>query len=124
MLYTESIPEENIGQHWDLMKSTIKSLLTQTIATEINKQRADKIKTLAQAMENIKATDHGPLDLQFLEEELEELLEEELEELMQHTYKGAHIRSRLDLVQLETTSKQNLAVEQNIQRGKQIKEMI
>ena len=109
------LPTTNIGQHWELLKSTIKHI-TQNIATQLHSQirkREDEIKVLISIENYNNPTNHAIQEL-----------EEELETIQQHKYNGAQIRSRLPTNYTEAPTKHFLTIEQNIQKSRQIRQII
>ena len=109
--YTTTIPTNNIGRHWELFKSTVRRV-TQTIAARINKERKEREKELKHQIPILKLID--PTDPEVIE------LEKELDLIKQYKYKGAQVRSRTLIDNLEVPTKHFLKVEENIQRSNNI----
>ena len=110
-----TLPTTNIGQHWELLKSTIKHV-TQNIATQLHRQRKQREKQLETTIQTEKTNNTPRHTIQELEDELETI--------KQHTYNGAQVRSRIGTNTTEAPTKQFLTIEQNIQKSRQIVQII
>ena len=107
----EKCPEKAV-EIWITTKDNIKKICTKIAKTENHKMK-DKIKRL-QAI----------LDTQDLSAEYRHRLRQELDELEERKYRGAAIRCRIDMEQTDIATGYFLKREQNVQRNRQIEEII
>ena len=113
--YTNDIPTDNIQQYWEILKNTIRHT-TQKLATRIHRDRLQRQKMLEEAIRLTKQVNNDAPIIH--------ILQEELEKLQQHTFQGALLRTKLNTITQEQPTRQFLAIEQNVQRSRQIAQIV
>ncbi|BFZ21637.1 hypothetical protein BsWGS_24676 [Bradybaena similaris] len=114
-LYTDTTPDTNITEHWELLKDTI-CARTKRLASITHNIRLQQEEITQAAIRQAKQSNNNSPHLH--------ILENELEQQQQHKYRGALIRTKLNTITQETPSKQYMGIEQNIHRSRQISEIV
>jgi hypothetical protein len=113
--FTENTPTEDIQQHWEILKNTIR-IRSQILSAQMHKHRTQQEKILEEAIRLLKQEDSTTTNIH--------TLQTELEKFKQHTFQGTLLRTRLRTITQETPTKQYLAIEQNVQRNRQISQIV